>query len=238
MLYGPASGQDSRKLNKKQRIREEKVGARWAERKRRGRLRAWLEWKRQPAGQSQDKQTAVEASTPRNPYPQRPALLTHEHNSSLSIFRDLLQQLQAFPPVTISPGHVQGLLRTQNWNRAGTQTGGRGRPSHPSLQAWTLPPIPGSGPCFLPAAPPNPARVGAPGDMPHIRRGPAQDLDPSSKPHHHRSFILFKWLPWPCPMIPFKLPVSPCLAWHQAPNLPGPLNETLAVPQPRPEQGN
>lgn len=155
VLYEPAAGQDSRKLNKKQRIREEKVGARWAKRKRRGRLRAWLEWKRQPAGQSQDKQTAVEASTPCNPYPQRPALLTHEHNSSLSIFRDLLQQLQAFPPVTISPGHVQGLLRTQNWNRAGTQTGGRGRPSHPSLQAWTLPPTPGSGPCFLPASPPT-----------------------------------------------------------------------------------
>lgn len=69
---------------------------------------------------------------PGAPAPSTGALLTHEHHSSLSVFGDLLQQLQAFPPVTISPRHVQGLLRTQNWNRAGTQTGGRGRPL-PSL---------------------------------------------------------------------------------------------------------
>ena len=178
----------------------------------------------------------MEASTPYNPYPQRPALLTHKHNSSLSIFRDLLQQLQAFPPVTISPGHVQGLLRTQNWNRAGTQTGGRGRPSHPSLQAWALPPTPGSGPCFLPAPPPTQPRWGllvmcptSGGDQPRIWTPP-----PSST----TTAALFKWLPWPCFMIPLKPPVSPCLAWHQASNHPDPLNETLAVSQPRSEQSN
>lgn len=116
-----------------------------------------------------------------SPCAQRPALLTHEHHSSLSVFGDLLQQLQAFPPVTVSPRHVEGLLRTQNWNRAGTQTGGHGRPSLPLPQPWMLPSNSAS-------SHPSQGRVGTVGDMPHIRRGPAQDLDPS--PNNHLSLIL------------------------------------------------
>lgn len=73
---------------------------------------------------------------------QHPALLTHKHDSGLGVLRDLLQQFQAFPSVTVSSRHVEGLLRTQNWNRAGTQPGGRGRPSQPC-------PSPRSEPCFL-----------------------------------------------------------------------------------------
>lgn len=94
---------------------------------------AWLGLEGEAAGQSPGPADTAEAPAPGEG---APCLLTHEHNSGLSIFGDLLQQLQTFSPVTVSPGHVEGLLRTQNWNRAGTLTGGRGRPCHPLLQPW------------------------------------------------------------------------------------------------------